>query len=234
MSPGVGRRRAGDAERRTLADPLPRYGPGVNSPWEPPRDPSAPGPDDRPQDASGSSGGYAAGSPAPHSPDASSGPDAGPDAGGAPSGPYGASPYGPSPYGSGQYDANPYAVPYPSEPYGSDQYGDRYGSQYGGQYGAGAYGPGPYAPGVHGPGHAPGPPTSGLAIAALVCGVLGFFTAGLASIPAVICGHLAWGDTSSGRQAGHGLAVAGLVTGYIPIVGWLLFWVYVAVDAGTA
>jgi Domain of unknown function (DUF4190) len=177
----------------------------VTSPWDGPSSGSA----DRP-DASGNPSPYSsdpyAGSPYPSDPLAP--------------GQYGASPYVPSQYGSGQYgsyDANPYATPYGGDPYAAAPYGaGTYGPQYG-----------------YGPGYPSGPPQSGLAVAALVCGILGFFTAGLASIGAVICGHLAWSDTSTGRQAGHGMAVAGLVLGYIPIVGWVLFWLFFAISVGS-
>lgn len=59
--------------------------------------------------------------------------------------------------------------------------------------------------------------TSGLAIWSLVLGILAIFTAGLTTIPAVICGHLALGriKRSAGAQSGGGMAIAGLVTGYV-------------------
>lgn len=134
-------------------------------------------------------------------------------------------PYGSSPYGSSPYDSSYGASPYDAGQYGASPYGA-------GQYGASPapYGSTPYPPGYagYGPGYQPAPPASGLAIAALVCGIIGFFTAGLTSIPAVICGHLAWPDTSSGRYTGHGMTIAGLVLGYLPILGWLLFWLIFA------
>ena len=74
---------------------------------------------------------------------------------------------------------------------------------------------------------------SGLAIAALVCGIVGFFTAGLASIPAVICGHMAWRETSSGTHSGHGMAIAGLALGYLQILGWALFWLILVGSVAT-
>ena len=60
-------------------------------------------------------------------------------------------------------------------------------------------------------------PTSTLAIWSLVLGILALPLAGLTAIPAVICGHLALGKIkrSGGTQAGGGLAIAGLVTGYL-------------------
>jgi type II secretory pathway pseudopilin PulG len=56
-------------------------------------------------------------------------------------------------------------------------------------------------------------PGSGLAIASLVCGIAGFFTAGLASIAAIICGILALKQGQS-----KGLAITGLVTGGISLL----------------
>lgn len=61
------------------------------------------------------------------------------------------------------------------------------------------------------------PPTSGLAVWSLVLGILSFLTAGLTSLPAVICGHISLKriKQSPGTQSGSGLAIAGLVTGYL-------------------
>jgi hypothetical protein len=58
--------------------------------------------------------------------------------------------------------------------------------------------------------------TSGLAIASLVCGILGFVTLGLAGLPAVITGHLGLSaiKKSAGRLKGGGMAIAGLIMGY--------------------
>jgi hypothetical protein len=63
------------------------------------------------------------------------------------------------------------------------------------------------------------PPTSGLAVASLVLGIVGFLTAGMTAIPAVVCGHLSLSDIkkAAGRISGSGLATAGLITGYIGI-----------------
>lgn len=60
--------------------------------------------------------------------------------------------------------------------------------------------------------------TSGLAITSLVLGVAGLIVV-VTSIPAVICGHIACSNIkqSHGGQKGRGLAIAGLVLGYIVI-----------------
>ncbi len=66
------------------------------------------------------------------------------------------------------------------------------------------------------------PPTSGLAIASLVCGILAilsicFHIGIIFGIPAVICGHLAMKSFKNPQLAmgGKGMAIAGLICGYI-------------------
>jgi len=61
------------------------------------------------------------------------------------------------------------------------------------------------------------PPTSGKAIASLVCGIFTFFLP--ASIAAVILGHMAHSEIrkSAGRVGGQGIATTGLVLGYLGI-----------------
>jgi hypothetical protein len=58
-------------------------------------------------------------------------------------------------------------------------------------------------------------PTSKLAVWALVCGCLGIVFSVLASIPAIILGHLSLSQIKKnpGMQ-GHGMALAGLILGY--------------------
>ena len=87
-------------------------------------------------------------------------------------------------------------------------------------FGAGhhGYGPGFAQPAVY-PRTAyyppvPARPASGLAIASLVCGVLELFL-GLTAIPAVILGHMARAEIRRTGKRGNGMAVAGLVLGYV-------------------
>ena len=64
------------------------------------------------------------------------------------------------------------------------------------------------------------PKTSGLAIASLILGCLGFVLAGITGLPAIICGHIARSKirNSNGTQTGSGIALAGLITGYFGFV----------------
>lgn len=59
--------------------------------------------------------------------------------------------------------------------------------------------------------------TSGLAIASMVLGILGFLLVGLTALPAVICGHISLSriKKSSGALSVKGMAITGLVAGYI-------------------
>ncbi|MDB4554226.1 GYF domain-containing protein [Akkermansiaceae bacterium] len=71
--------------------------------------------------------------------------------------------------------------------------------------------------------YAPAAPTSGLAIASMVCGILSIilcYVNAIVGIPAVICGHMAMKriKASQGQIAGQGMALAGLICGYIGIV----------------
>jgi len=60
-------------------------------------------------------------------------------------------------------------------------------------------------------------PTSGLAIASLVLAIVGF------SLPAVICGHMARTRIRETGEGGDGLAISGLILGYVGILFWTLF-----------
>jgi Domain of unknown function (DUF4190)/Domain of unknown function (DUF1707) len=86
------------------------------------------------------------------------------------------------------------------------------------------------------PGHFPGAPmapqvvqyvrparTNGLAVASLACGIGQLCFWFLAAIPAVVLGHMARRRIRETGESGDGMAVAGLVLGYIGIVLTVLF-----------
>ena len=72
-----------------------------------------------------------------------------------------------------------------------------------------------------------GTKTSTLSIISLIAGVLGIFLFG--SIIAIICGHIACSEirNSNGKLSGNGLAISGLILGYLGIAFWGV-WVLVS------
>ncbi|MEU8104485.1 DUF4190 domain-containing protein [Nonomuraea muscovyensis] len=76
----------------------------------------------------------------------------------------------------------------------------------------------------------PQSPTSGAAVASLIFGVIGIIGSwclfGIPSIVAIVLGHVATRKTKQGIRPGHGMAVAGLVLGYIVVVPALIVSVF--------
>lgn len=139
--------------------------------------------------------------------------------------PYGDYPgYQPQTGGASQTPYEPYQQQYPSQ--GNEPY------QQGQSQGQTAYPPPPpgyqqpyppaysqqYAP--PGASYAPAGPTSGMAIASLICSLLGI------GIVGVILGHLALNEInkSNGYMQGRGLAIAGLIIGYLQIAAVVIFF----------
>ncbi len=77
------------------------------------------------------------------------------------------------------------------------------------------------------------PPTNGKAVGSLVCGVLTLMTAGLTGLPAVVLGHAARAEMRRNGEGGDGLALAGLVLGWLSVAGWAVF-LTVLIVAGIA
>lgn len=77
----------------------------------------------------------------------------------------------------------------------------------------------------------PQPPMSGLAIASLVLGIAWLFWLG--SILAVVFGHIALKQANEGKVTGRGLAIAGLVLGWIG-VGTLSLWILLIIIGAAA
>ncbi|WP_053175718.1 DUF4190 domain-containing protein [Nonomuraea sp. SBT364] len=126
--------------------------------------------------------------------------------------------------------------------YGAQPPGGGYGQQLpsGGPYAYGQQPPsgGPYAYGQQPPSGGPygyppqygGPvpprPTSGMAVASLVLGIVGLLFCGLTSIPGAIVGHIAMARIKRTGEEGQSMAMGGLVTSYITIVLWLILWIF--------
>lgn len=98
----------------------------------------------------------------------------------------------PQPYGQTPYGQQPYGqTPYSQQPYGQTPYGAGYGA-------------GPYAQ-PRG--------TNGLAIASLVTSLV--WVCGVGSIAAIIMGHISRGQIKKTGEQGAGMALAGLILGYL-------------------
>jgi hypothetical protein len=108
---------------------------------------------------------------------------------------------------------NPFAPPGPAAPPGYPQWGY-------GQY------PPPYPPsGGWGP-----QSTNGLAVAALILGIVGWLACGVGSVLAIIFGFISHAQIreSQGRQRGSGMATTGIILGF---VGVAFFALLIAISA---
>jgi hypothetical protein len=82
-------------------------------------------------------------------------------------------------------------------------------------------------------------PTSGVATASMVLGILGalggWCMLGIPCAVAILLGHLGLSATRDGARGGRGMAVAGLVLGYVFVVPWaiLFFTAFAGTIAGT-
>ncbi|MCB0918803.1 MAG: DUF4190 domain-containing protein [Actinobacteria bacterium] len=75
----------------------------------------------------------------------------------------------------------------------------------------------------------PQPQSNGLAVAALVLGLLGFVFSLLASIPGIVLGHLGRRRARELNGDGAGIALAGLVLSYIITVASVLAILFIAI-----
>lgn len=62
-------------------------------------------------------------------------------------------------------------------------------------------------------------PTNQMAVASLVCGIGQIFFWFLAGVPAIVFGHVARRQIRQTGEAGSGMATAGLVLGYVGVLG---------------
>jgi Domain of unknown function (DUF4190)/Domain of unknown function (DUF1707) len=64
--------------------------------------------------------------------------------------------------------------------------------------------------------------TNGMAIASLACGIGQIFLWFIAGVPAIVFGHVARRQIRESGEAGDGMALAGLILGYIGVLGPLI------------
>ncbi len=77
--------------------------------------------------------------------------------------------------------------------------------------------------------------TNGLAIASFACGLGQFMFGPLATIPAIVLGHIARGQIRRTGEQGAGLALAGLILGWAAVIlAVVLIVIGVAVTVGTS
>ena len=62
-------------------------------------------------------------------------------------------------------------------------------------------------------------PYSGLAIASMVCGICGIWTLGISSIVGLVLGYRARRETRQGGRRGDGMAITGIVLGWVLVAG---------------
>ncbi len=62
--------------------------------------------------------------------------------------------------------------------------------------------------------------TSGLAIASLVCSLVGFLLCGVPAILGIIFGGVALSQTKNNARPGQGLALAGVIVGVVVVLFW--------------
>lgn len=84
----------------------------------------------------------------------------------------------------------------------------------------------PPMPGMMPFGYAQPPKTNGLAIASLVCSLLGLATCAATSILGVIFGHLAKSQIKQSGEDGDSMALAGLIIGYIGLAIFALIAIF--------
>ncbi|MEQ4721945.1 DUF4190 domain-containing protein [Nonomuraea sp. B19D2] len=94
----------------------------------------------------------------------------------------------------------------------------------------------PYGDGDQRHQHMPPQPTSGVAVASLIFGIIGLLGSwclfGIPSIVAIVLGHVAARKTKRGIRPGHGMAVAGLILGYVVVIPAFIVSAVVIVSAG--
>ncbi|MCF2530158.1 DUF4190 domain-containing protein [Yinghuangia soli] len=102
----------------------------------------------------------------------------------------------------------------PGDPWGHNPYDQQPGGYPPGGYPPPGYlPPGYQQPGYGGYGYGPQPGTNGMAIASLVLSIV--CLSGVGSVLGVIFGHIALGQIERTGQQGRGMAIAGLVIGYV-------------------
>jgi len=132
-------------------------------------------------------------------------------------------------------------VPPPPPPPSAPAYGQPAAPAYGqpaapayGQPAAPAYGQPAYGQTAPGYAQPAGAKTNVLAIVSLIASIAGFVIAwGIGSIVGIICGHISLNQIKKTGEQGRGLAVAGLIVGYIGLALAILSVIILAIVFGS-
>ncbi|UOR02628.1 DUF4190 domain-containing protein [Leucobacter allii] len=83
-------------------------------------------------------------------------------------------------------------------------------------------------------------PTNVLATLSLIASIVGFFSFAILSIAGIVMGHISLSQIKRRGENGRGMAIAGLIIGYIGVAFWIVliaFWLFIlgaVVTAGAA
>lgn len=71
--------------------------------------------------------------------------------------------------------------------------------------------------------------TNGMAIAALICGVCQIFFLFFTGVPAIVLGHMARKQIRQTGEAGDGMALAGMILGYVGVALSVLLGIFIVI-----
>lgn len=80
----------------------------------------------------------------------------------------------------------------------------------------------PAAPYTASPQYAPEKKTNVMSIISMISSIIGLFTFGILCLLGVILGHISLSQIKRTNEGGKGMAITGLIVGYIGIVGWII------------
>lgn len=84
---------------------------------------------------------------------------------------------------------------------------------------------GQYAP-------APASSTNTMSIISMISSIIGLFTWGILCVLGVILGHISLSQIKRSGEGGKGMALTGLIVGYIGIAGWIIAAILLIVVLG--
>ncbi len=87
------------------------------------------------------------------------------------------------------------------------------------------------------PGYAQAPsaaPTNTMAIVSMISSIIGWFAFGSLCIVGVILGHISLKQLKTSGEGGRGMALTGLIMGYIGIAGWVIGLIIFLIVLGIA